>query len=174
MYKKILLATDGSEHSIRGAKSVIEICENKDCHVVIFHSIKHISDKISSVESSLNNTHFVNNTIAGMPYFTYSENIVDLSSYENIHEYKEDLVKIGSDILNYKNAMFETAHIPVETRLIEDEDPEDYILRIIKEENFDLVVIGSKGIHSKLEEIFIGSIAQKVINHSTCDVLVIK
>ncbi|MFX1281734.1 MAG: universal stress protein, partial [Promethearchaeota archaeon] len=57
MYKKILLATDGSEHSIRGVKSVIEICENKNCDVVIFHSIKHISDKISSVESSLNKTH---------------------------------------------------------------------------------------------------------------------
>ncbi len=44
----------------------------------------------------------------------------------------------------------------------------------MEEENFDLIVLGSKGEHSKLEQIFSGTIAQKVVNDVPCDVLIVR
>ena len=70
--------------------------------------------------------------------------------------------------------MFDEAKMPVETHLIEDEDPEDYIERMVREEGFDLVVIGTKGIHSKLRQVILGTVATRVIKHVPCDVLIIR
>ncbi|MFW9894500.1 MAG: universal stress protein [Candidatus Thorarchaeota archaeon] len=110
----------------------------------------------------------------GIAYFQHPVFIAKGLSYEKKHHYKEEIENKGWNILNRKKEMFETANIPVKIRLIEDEDPDEYILRVIKEENFDLVVIGNRGIHSKLREILIGSVAENVIINSSCDVLVIK
>lgn len=44
----------------------------------------------------------------------------------------------------------------------------------VKEESIDLVIIGTKGTHSLLEEVLIGSVAEKVVRHIPCDVLVIR
>ena len=44
----------------------------------------------------------------------------------------------------------------------------------MKEEGFDLVVIGTKGIHSKLRQILLGSVAQRVVKNAPCDVLVVR
>ena len=41
MYEKILLAIDGSENADRAANKVIEMQQEFNCKVAIFHSIKH-------------------------------------------------------------------------------------------------------------------------------------
>ena len=64
--------------------------------------------------------------------------------------------------------------LAVETRLIEDDAPEVYIRRIVEEENFDLVVLGSKGHHSKLKEILLGTVSKNVVRSAPCDVLIVK
>ncbi len=87
-----------------------------------------------------------------------------------LNEYKE----VDSKILRSKQKIFDNKELAIESRLIEDEYPYEYINRIIKEEQFDLVVIGIKGSHSKIREVIIGSIAQKVVKNTPCDVLVIK
>ena len=87
---------------------------------------------------------------------------------------KDENKKIGKKILDDTKDIFAKANKAIETRLIKDEDPEDYIMRIVEEEDFDLVALGSKGEHSRLKEIFMGSIAQKVLNDASCDVLVVR
>jgi nucleotide-binding universal stress UspA family protein len=62
----------------------------------------------------------------------------------------------------------------VETRLIEDLSPSEYITKIVNEENFDLVVIGSKGHHSKIKEIFLGTVSSHVLKNASCDVLIVR
>jgi len=70
--------------------------------------------------------------------------------------------------------MFDNSISPVETRLIEDLSPDEYILNVVNKENFDLVIIGSKGHHSKLKEIFLGTVSTQFSKNTPCDVLIVR
>ncbi len=153
MYEKILLAVDGSENADRATKKVIEMQQEFDCKVAIFHSLKHPK------------------SIAINPIIFYPSFYTPLVSEEEIQSM---VLKEGEKILEQKKRMFDEASMPVETHLSEDEDPEDYIERMVREEGFDLVVIGTKGIHSKLRQVILGTVATRVIKHVPCDVLIIR
>ncbi len=60
--------------------------------------------------------------------------------------------------------------IPVDTRLLEG-NVVDQIIRTAKEENFDLIVIGARGL-SKFEEILLGSVSHGVVESAPCPVIV--
>lgn len=45
---------------------------------------------------------------------------------------------------------------------------------MVEEENFDLVVLGDQGQHSKLERIFLGTVAEGIVNNAQCDVLIVR
>jgi nucleotide-binding universal stress UspA family protein len=54
----------------------------------------------------------------------------------------------------------------------EEGSPADVVLKTIKEEDIDLVVIGTSGKHG-LDRFLLGSVAEKVVRSSTCPVMVI-
>jgi nucleotide-binding universal stress UspA family protein len=60
--------------------------------------------------------------------------------------------------------------IPVDTRLLEGKVV-DQIVKTAKEENFDLIVIGARGL-SKFEEILLGSVSHGVVEVAPCPVIV--
>ena len=157
MYEKILLATDGSDDALRAAGRALELQKKWNSKVVIFYSIEHhlFSENV---------------VLAGplTPVGQYSVPVID--PVEIKVEYREK----GKEVLEETEKMFAGGIGTVETRLIEDEDPEDYIKRITREENFDLVVLGCKGEHSKLKNIFLGSVATKALNDAACDVLIVR
>ncbi|MBD3342040.1 MAG: hypothetical protein GF353_23270 [Candidatus Lokiarchaeota archaeon] len=96
---------------------------------------------------------------------------IPASDYTRIRrEYRE----AGQKLLDATEEMFKNANLTIETRLIEEDDPEDYIIRIADEENFDLVMLGYKGEHSKVKQVLMGSVAEKVLNEASCDVLVVR
>ena len=161
---------DNSDDSFRAAKKVIDLIQNgsknitqetedkkKMPEITAFHSIKHHGFPKSwpiRVPSAYGNS--------------YTIPTVDFNKLER--EYKEH----GKKILDKTEKMFEKEKIPIETRLIDDKKPEDYISEIVQEENFDLVALGCKGEHSKLEEIFIGSIAHNALNNVDADLLIVR
>jgi nucleotide-binding universal stress UspA family protein len=53
MYKKILIATDGSEHINRAAPIIINFHKKWGSKIVIFHSIKHMLEKVIPPSRSL-------------------------------------------------------------------------------------------------------------------------
>jgi len=168
---------DNSDNAFPAARRVVEIVKdqnskrkvaqnnkqevsmkvNNSLEVVAFHSTEHrkLSEKIALyVPSSFGSSY----SIPSMDYKKLQE------EYE-LH---------GAKILKKIEKVFEKNHIDIETRLISDKEPEDYIEKVVEDENFDLVVLGSKGEHSKLEQIFSGTIAQKVVNDVPCDVLIVR
>ncbi len=155
MYKKILLGMDGSDDAKRAAKKVLELQQPGVTKVVAFHSADHHMIPIRiSLATPLGGTY-----------------AIPAADYSRIRqEYRE----AGTRLLNATDKMFKDANIEIETRLIESEDPDQYIERITKEENFDLVVLGCKGHHSKLEEVFIGTVAENALNKAACDVLLVR
>jgi nucleotide-binding universal stress UspA family protein len=125
--------------------------------IIAFHSIEHRSflEKVPiGVSSSFG---------AG-----YSIPSVDYTKIQE--EYKLH----GQNILKKTKDLFKRNNINIKTRLITDEKPEDYLEKVVADENIDLVVLGSRGEHSKLEQIFSGTIAQKVVNDVPCDVLIVR
>lgn len=51
--------------------------------------------------------------------------------------------------------------------------PVDEIIRIAKQENADLIVIATHG-HTGLKHLLLGSVAERVIRHAHCPVLVVR
>ena len=145
---------DNSEDAKRAAKRVIDLLQpNTITKIVVFHSVEHPIALALTVPL----------TIGGPTHPSMSP-----------ERLKEEFKIAGKKILNETEEMFKKVNKLIETRLIEGEDPDDYILRVVEEEGFDLVALGSKGDHSKLKEIFMGSIAQKVLNEASCDVLIVR
>ncbi len=60
--------------------------------------------------------------------------------------------------------------IPVDTRFLEG-NVVDQIIKTAKEESFDLIVIGARGL-SKFEEILLGSVSHGVVEEAPCPVIV--
>lgn len=153
IYKKILVAIDEFNNSLRAVEKVINLQKNENCKVVLFHSISHPARPIIATVSMA----------SGVGAFNLNET-------ELLFEYKE----AGDKLLLARQELFNNEELPVETRLIVDESPEEYIERIVEEQGFDLVVIGTKGIHSKLSQFLLGSVAQRVVKVADCDVLIVR
>jgi nucleotide-binding universal stress UspA family protein len=158
MYKKILLATDGSEHSIKAAKRVVELQKSFGAEVVIFHAEKHYY--IPEKEEK-----------HGFPFFNLGEDASLKNDYNHFHD---QFLIWGEKKLKDTQQLFIDAGLEAEIRLISDIVPSKYAEKIVKAEKFDLVVVGCKGHHSKLREIFIGTVAEKIMNKVDCDSLVIR
>ena len=151
MFKKILLGVDISENSMKAVDKVIEIQKEANSEVVLFHSFLH---HISELR----------------PTFGMSSVPATSLSYE-IHN---DIVKEGTKLLDDLKLKFESKGLKVETRRVFDFGPEYYIEERVKEEGFDLVVLGCGGKHSKLRRTFVGTVPEYVINHVDVDVLIAK
>jgi len=86
----------------------------------------------------------------------------------------EDKVDEGKNILYKIEELFKEVSLSVETRLILDIPPVEYIKNTVEKEGFNLVILGSKGKHKKLKRALLGSIPSKVTNNVLCDVLVVR
>lgn len=149
IYKKILLAIDGSLHSNNAVNKTVEFQKILNCKVLIIHSIKDNR----------------------LPSDLYPNVKVLYSRYNTLDEvYKE----AGEKLLKSTKQKFGTAQDLVETRLIEDISPEDYIPKIVEEEEIELVVLGSRGHHSKIKKVFLGTVSTNIAKNAPCDVWIVK
>jgi nucleotide-binding universal stress UspA family protein len=168
---------DNSDDAFRAAERTVEIIKGQNLkettvqkddqeknvkdtnqpQIIAFHSTEHrkLSEKIALyVPSSFG--------------ASYSIPVTDYRKLQEEYELH------GKKILKKIDTLFDKNNIDIESRLITDQKPEDYIEKTVEQENIDLVVLGSKGEHSKLEQLFSGTIAQKVVNDVPCDVLVVR
>jgi nucleotide-binding universal stress UspA family protein len=154
-YNKILLATDGSESSIKAAKKLAEMDYISNAKIEIFHAENH---PISSQNVML-------------PYPALGANVfVPDAEYKSMRELFK---KVGEKILVDTKKVFDDIGIPVETKLVFDISPEDYAIEAVKKEKYDLIVMGAKGHHGRLKNL-IGSVCTKISNDADCDVLIVK
>lgn len=128
--------------------------------VIIFHALEHHAEHIGSISMT--------------PAITYRAPQVYYISEPEIQKIKEVYEKNAQVILDRAEEIFREHGIHVETRLVFEHDPVTYIKKMVKEEQVDLVIIGSKGNHSLLEEILLGSVAEKVLRHVPCDILIVR
>ncbi len=87
-------------------------------------------------------------------------------------DYVVEIRKVGEEILSEGKKVVKTEGVPVESVLKEGHIVEE-ILKTAKEGNYDLIVMGARGI-SKIKEILLGSVSYGVTAHAPCPVLVVK
>ncbi len=151
MYKKILIGIDGSTHSMRVIQAALEYAKKDGAKIVAFHSVLHHLAEL--------NMGFTPSSV-GNPAATFS-----------LHQ---DYIDEGKSILETAKNTFKKENQELETKIIFDIPPEDYVKKAVKEEGFDLVILGSGGKHNIIERRILGTVPEHVLDAAPCDVLVIR
>jgi nucleotide-binding universal stress UspA family protein len=146
MYRKILIATDGSERSIKSSRHGIKLAKSLGSDVLVIYVINEMA--ISSVIATL---------------------IRKGSSEEDLRKtLKASAEKIVMEVAK----MGEASGVRVES-LIREGDPASRILDVARIEGVDLILMGSHG-EGGITKRLIGSVAQKVLNWSDTPVMIVR
>ena len=144
MRKKILIATDGSETSMRAAKMALDIGKKAGATVTAVYVV---------------DVH----RLAQLPGYAAMPGIKD-----NLMEL---MFKEGSEALEEIGDMARDAGVAYE-RVVAEGDPGEELLKLCRDPGFDLIVLGTIG-KSGLKRFLLGSVAEKVVRHSHVPVLVV-
>jgi nucleotide-binding universal stress UspA family protein len=140
MFNKILVASDGSEHSIRAAEKAVALAKNNpNAEIVVLYVVDGKTSKHEVLQSM---------DVEGL-------NIARQQKIEGT------ISKVINPEINY------------ETVIIHGKEPGPTIVTYANENNFDVVVIGSRGLNA-LQEFVLGSVSHKVAKRANCPVLIVK
>lgn len=139
MYERILLAIDGSEHSMRAANEAVKIAsagDKSNIEIVFVADFEKIKRDVLYAQGQMD---------------------VDYARKQRIQPV-EDLLKSNE--------------IPYTVQILRGE-PGPAIVDYANKEQFDLVVIGSRGLNA-FQEMVLGSVSHKVVKRVNCPVLIVK
>lgn len=156
-FSRILVATDGSETSLRAAEYAIAIATEK---------------KEENNASLLIAIHVLPSQVG----YAYSSDIYGLATSTSITEFLEsikkeaekwfDIIKQKADDINKK--------IQLKTEVVAtDRSVVGAIVEYAEHESIDLIVIGTRG-RSGFKKMLLGSVASGVVTYAHCPVMVVK
>jgi len=87
--------------------------------------------------------------------------------------YKQGMDKEAEKVLGEAEQYLKKEKINYSLSSILGSNPSRALVNVAKHENFDLIVVGSRGLGSAAS-FLLGSVSRKVVSESHCDVLVIK
>lgn len=154
LFQKILVPLDGSEHSLKALDVAIQIAKKFGGKISLIHvySVAGVARVIP--EPSM--------ATGGAPVMVP----IDISKVVDATR------KIGSRILDDGEQRVKAEKVEVDVLLKEGHTVEE-IIEVAKEGNFELIVIGARGI-SRIREMLLGSVSEGVMHHVSCPVLVVK
>jgi nucleotide-binding universal stress UspA family protein len=152
LFERILVPLDGSDHSMHALENAIQIAKKCDGKITLVH--------VYSVLSS---------GVVPMTMTMYEP--VTLPP-ELITKLADAVRQSGATLLEKAQKKVEAEGIQSKTLLIEGHVVEE-ILKVAKEEDSDLIVIGARGL-STIREIFLGSVSHGVTLHAPCPVLLMR
>jgi len=147
--RKMLVAIDGSETAAKALDYALNLAEKCGSEV-------HIVSVVSPIESIIPRF-----TLAPLPSTLYTS---------FIDEIEKKLKTVLSEAL--EDAKKKNPKLKIFTRLLRGH-PADKIVQTAKEESFDIIVIGNRG-QSGIDELFLGSVSNRVADYATCPVLIVK
>ncbi|MCW4012862.1 MAG: universal stress protein [Candidatus Bathyarchaeota archaeon] len=145
--KKMILATDGSKHSLHAAKKAAEIAKNNKSEVVLVHVLHP----------------FVHLATTPGP--------MDLGGQLE-EDSEEEIKKNGEEVMEKTRKAFDEASVKVSTRFLKGNVAQAIIGEVVKEKA-DLVVVGATG-RGGVSSWLLGSIAEKIARNAPCPVLIVR
>jgi len=155
LFGKILVALDGSEHSLRALTVAIEVAKKFSGKITLIHVYSVAVRPIIMPEATPL-------TPLGIPVMTSEE----------VSRVAEAARKAGGGILADGEKKVKAEGVEVETLLKEGHTVQE-IINTAKEGGFDLIVLGVRGL-SKIKELLLGSVSDGVLRNAPCPVLVAK
>jgi nucleotide-binding universal stress UspA family protein len=155
LFNKILVALDGSGHSLRALDDAIQVAKKFHGKITLMHVYSVTVAPVMVPEPSTL-------TPSGMPVVTPAE----------VSKIVEATRKVGNRILADAAEKAKAEKLQVKTMLKEGNTVQE-IVRVAEEGKFDLIVMGVRGI-SKIRELLLGSVSEGVIRHAHCPVMVVK
>ncbi|MFH2063662.1 MAG: universal stress protein [Pseudomonadota bacterium] len=163
--KKILYATDLSEHAKKAFSYAVSLARHYDAVITIFHTVIDSPDIYSGVLSYIDQDKW------------------EAIKKQHVDEARESLIgkkRSGIPIRQVLDIFCEDAKSQFEDRPFETDkvvvtrgNPVEEILRYSKENNIDIIVMGSCG-HGGLVDAMIGSTSHRVIRRSKIPVLLVQ
>ena len=100
--------------------------------------------------------------------------MVDLypAQFEMAPKLYEKMTEQANQILESAKERIEKENIPCETITHTGGQPHEFIVEEAKVKNIDLIVMGTHG-RTGLKRFFMGSVAERVIGHAPCAVMVV-
>jgi nucleotide-binding universal stress UspA family protein len=147
---KILVPLDGSEHSDRALDYALDLAEKYLAEIVLLSVAQPV-------------------VVTGPMLLTQP-----MMPPESIAIYVKDIEAAHEKILSeaFKKAKENRPNLTISKKLVNGR-PADEIVQFAKIENFDLIVMGSRGIGG-IKEFFLGSVSDRVADQANCPVLIVK
>ena len=98
--------------------------------------------------------------------------ITHIESEKLLSELLEAYRKENEEILSKSSKIATEKGLSIKTLLLQG-NPASVILDYCKKENFDLVIMGSRGM-GKFKQLILGSVSSKIVHHCQCAVLLIR
>ena len=144
MFRKVLIAIDGSGHSKRAVAYGAKIAAQDGAEVVLFHVMRHLgSDRVPPELEQLEHIEHVRLTEADM------------------------LRSVADAVVTEARDLASTAGATNVQSVIQDGDPATQLLEYSKAHEVDLIVIGRRGLGG-LASLLLGSVSQKVTHAAPC------
>lgn len=139
MFQNILLAADGSDHSIRATEKAIHLIHNKEAGFVTV---------VYAVDGSTSKSDVLNNRDS------------------------KDIAQKRKDKLTGIFSLLEDANVKSDLKILHGE-PGETIVEYANENNFDCLVIGSRGLNH-FQSMVLGGVSHKVAKGAKCPVMIVK
>nr|WP_300004116.1 universal stress protein [Tissierella sp.] len=141
--KKLLVTTDGSKNSKKALLEAKRLATALDLKIIILNVV---------------------NDIVITPYMTMQYNMIQQSD--------KDLRQIGEKILEESLKLFDDFEGEIETKL-ERGDPADIIIKEVKDNDYELIVMGSRGLGT-FSRAMLGSVSSRVLHHVKTNIFIVK
>ena len=149
MFKKILVPLDGSKSAIAALNIACEVATRFQSHITLLH--------VASL-----------GTVLPMKRFEKTQHISPHEIQKMIMSSRE----AGFNILDQGQQILEGSGIPVKT-ILKDGYPATEIVRIARDRNLDLIILGARGV-SQIKELRIGRTSEQIVRNAPCTVMICK
>ena len=156
MFKKLLVALDGSENSVRASQAALELAEKLKAELVVLHAI-------------IPPTSYYRTTIASPTGMS-----LPAPSQHEIDAYYAYARKVATSIVGEVESKAKRQGIHIKTEIPEAvTSVVETIINHAAKENVDLVVVGTRGLGG-FKKLLLGSVSTGVVSHAHCPVLVVR
>jgi nucleotide-binding universal stress UspA family protein len=147
MYKRILIATDGSSLSKKAVSHGLDLAQSVNAAVVVTKIVPRYTQ-------------------------TYFEGVVTLSA-EDVKKIEKDWVAQGQTVLDKVTDAAKSRGLNVKTAVVKSDRVAEAIIATAKKNDCDLIVMASHG-RKGISRVLLGSETNAVLTHSHVPVLVLR
>ena len=158
MFSKLLVAFDGSEHSMLALDRAIEIAKQENASITVFHAVQHFLRTARNYP---------------IPFLSLNINAYELDEQSELAVYNSHK-ELGERMLDAAKQKVEEAGIECETVLVENTSPVDATKDLVQSKGIDLVIVGAGGVHNALQRAVLGSVSTGIANNVCCNILIMR